>query len=319
MNIVKLKDILMPEDLKISKFFNENLKGKYAYWIKMRYIFPLDSLDYKTYIKYEQLDHVHLLGPDILPHIDLYSEECCMADVVNIYLDIEETERINSISEYAIINEYAIDFDLDVQKLRHFRSWLASELLYFNTKIDGTYLNNYTPEQIHVLEYYKNNMYNEVVKQLSIFGYDNKIAYNINNKSCGCCTNSMDIYNLSGTQICNALDIYKLNIHNAMVEMFKEISFWSSLNKKFIALFKKYIDNIIKIGLIIDNGNNSAILNTCDCNITDTANNEKILRSLSDSLQYIHDDNLIGHKNFIQDSLYNWAENLYDYMSWIND
>ena len=66
MNIVKLKDILMPSDYRISELFNTKLKGKYAYWVKMRYIFPLDSLDYKTYINYEQLDTVMMMGPTIL-------------------------------------------------------------------------------------------------------------------------------------------------------------------------------------------------------------------------------------------------------------
>ena len=55
MNIVKLNDILIPESFKLAEFFNSKLKGKYAYWVQMRYIFPLDSLDYKTYIKYEQI------------------------------------------------------------------------------------------------------------------------------------------------------------------------------------------------------------------------------------------------------------------------
>ena len=54
MNIIKLKDILMPDFYPVANLFNTKLKGKYAYWVKMRYIFPLDSIDYDTYIKYER-------------------------------------------------------------------------------------------------------------------------------------------------------------------------------------------------------------------------------------------------------------------------
>ena len=56
MNIVKLRDIVMPDEFRLARFFNKNLKGKYAYWVQMRYIFPLESLDYRTYIAYEQLN-----------------------------------------------------------------------------------------------------------------------------------------------------------------------------------------------------------------------------------------------------------------------
>ena len=41
MNIIKLRDIVLSNDYKIADFYNANLKGKYAYWVQMRYIFPL--------------------------------------------------------------------------------------------------------------------------------------------------------------------------------------------------------------------------------------------------------------------------------------
>lgn len=314
MNIVKLKDILMPKDFRISEFFNTKLKGKYAYWIKMRYIFPLDSLDYKTYIKYEQLDEVMLMGPEIIPHLDLYSEDCCMADFVNVYIDIVETERVNGVNEFAIANEYVVDSDLDINKLRNFRSWLANELLFFNTGVNGQPLGNYTPEQVHMLEYYKNGLYNDIVKCLSVFGKDNVIEWN-NKTSCGCCQSAYNVMELNNLHSCDALGIYRKNIHALMVSTFKEADFWMKFNKKFILLFKKYIDNIIRTGLVINN-TNKVVLSSCECMTTDNYSNEKILRNLSTALQHIHDDDIAGHKNFIHDALYNWAEYLYEYMNW---
>lgn len=313
MNIVKLKDVLMPADYRISELFNTKLKGKYAYWVQMRYIFPLDSLDYKTYIKYEQLDTVMMMGPTILPHIDLYDEECCMADFVNVYIDIEETERVNGINEYALANEYVVDADLDISKLRNFRTWLASELIFFNTGVNGQELGIYTSEQVHMLEYYKNSLYNDIVKCLTVFGKDSNIEWSAKT-TCGCCQDNTNL-NLMGITTCDALEIYRKNLHALMVATFREIDFWNQFNKKFILLFKQYIDNIIKIGLVINNSN-KVVFSMCDCMTTDNYSNEKLLRNLSTALQYIYDDDIIGHKNFINDALYNWAEYLYEYMSW---
>ena len=183
----------MPDgkDPKLAEFFNKNLKGKYAYWVKMRYIFPLDSLTYQKYIEYEQRDQIFFLGSEVLPHIDMYSEEECLYDFANKYIDICETEKINSIQDYYIANRFAIDYDLDINKLRNFRTWLASELYSFNIDDNGNMLNKYTPEESHVLEYYKNGMYNEVVKYINIFGNEATIDTVNKESTCGCCNNNL--------------------------------------------------------------------------------------------------------------------------------
>lgn len=314
MNIVKLNDILIPESFKLAEFFNSKLKGKYAYWIKMRYIFPLDSLSYDMYIKYEQLDEFSMLGPDILPHIDLYSEECCMMDFVNMYINICETEKINNVNKYLIYNEYTTDDDIDISKLRNFRSWLADQLLLLNTGTNNHNLDLYTFEENHMLEYYKNNMYNDIVKILSTFGKENENISVSKNNGCSCNSNIMS-YTINSNVNCDGLKIYKNNLHNLMVTTFENVDFWCGLNKDFIRLFKKYIDNIIKIGLVINNSD-SILHYNCDCITHDNSNSEKILRNLSVSLEYILNSDVVNHKNFIHDSLYNWAEYLYDYMYW---
>ena len=317
MNIVKLKDILMPETSLMAEFFNKRLKGKYAYWVQMRYIFPLDSLDFKTYIKYEQLDHVHFLAYDMLPHIDLYSEECSMYDFAQNYIDHTMTEEVNSIQELVSANDYVADFDIDITKIRRFRSWLAEELLKFNTALDGTYLNKFTSEQIHVLEYYQNGMYNDIVKYLSVFGTtETTLGSSVN--SCECCsTNKSGLYNISVGSVCDANKVYTDNIHRYMVTMFEDVNFWSQFNIDFIKVFKKYIDNIIKTGLAINNTPDLIKFADCNCSSQTKNNaNEKMLRNLSESLEFIINGEVTGHLNFITDSLHNWAEYLYDYMSW---
>ena len=315
MNIIKLKDIVMPSECRLSPLFNKELKGKYAYWIKMRYIFPLDSMDYKTYIRYEQMDPIYFLGVDALPHIDMYSEECSMYDFAQTYIDVDATELANAISDYKTANEYVADFDIDITKLRNFRSWLASEVLAFNTAQDGTYLNNISEQQAHMLEYYKNDMYNDVIKQLSVFGVENAFTLT-NSNGCGCCSaNVSGLYSLTNPYRCNALETYTKNLHILMVQTFEDINFWLCFNKDFIAVFKKYIDNIIKTGLTISDNTNNSLYLICNCN---NANNTAniLLKNLSEALQYIINDEYKGHLNFIHDALYNWAEQLYDKMSW---
>lgn len=317
MNIIKLKDILMPETFFMAEFFNKNLKGKYAYWVQMRYIFPLDSLNYKTYIKYEQYDSIHFLGPDILPHIDLYSEDCCMIDFVNMYVDIEETEKINSSVTYSIYNNYTSDFDIDINMLKKFRTWLAKELLKFNTDTCGCYIGKYNEDIIHMLEFYRGNMYNEVIKQLNIFG---KQEYNITNNetSCGCCNSNINsLYNVDNI-MCDTISIYKDNIHKLMVKTFESLNFWKQFDTDFLRVFKKYIDNILRNNMIINKKTINNVLNTCNCDYSNDNFSKDILKRLSISLNYIITNSETGHINYIHDALYDWAEYLYDNMYWEN-
>lgn len=317
MNIVKLKDILMPTEFKMAEFFNKHLKGKYAYWIQMRYIFPLDSLDYKTYIKYEQLDAIDFLDEFILPHIDLYSEENCMIDFANTFIDLCATEDANNIYNYIASNKYVTDYNIDIECIKTFRSWLAKELLKLNGDIHENHLGKYSTEQIHMLEYYKNCMYNDVIKYLDIFG-NKSVELKTNNSSCGCCgNNSINLYDITSINTCDPKAIYIKNIHTLMVKTFEDPMFWINLNVDFIKVFKIYVDNIIKAGFVVNNTNNSAVYSLCNCsNNTDNFNNETILTNLSKSLDYIINKQYSKHMNFIHDSLYNWAEYLYDYMYW---
>lgn len=310
MNIVKLRDIIMPSKISISEFFNKTLKGRYAYWIQMRYIFPLDSLSYEDYIEYEQLDEIDFMSDSILPHIDLYSEECCMIDFVNTYIDTCATEEANSIYKYVISNNYNTDADISMDDIRVFRQWLAAELL----KLNDDKHNIYSSEQIHMLEYYKNNLYNDVIKYLNVFGNESFNIQSVNTK-CGCC-NDTNIMKIDALQQCDAKLIYINNMHNFMVKTFEDVDFWKDLNVEFIKTFKKYIDNIINSGLTISAKATSNFAE-CECTSIKTENNnELILKRLSTSLGYIIDKDINGHINFIHDALYNWAAFLYEKMYW---
>lgn len=317
MNIIKLNDRIMPDECRFSQFFNEKLKGKYAYWIKMRYIFPLDSLDSRTYIKYEQMYEEDFTNEDTPQHIDLHSEECNMFNFAQNYVDHNYTELANSIVTYKTSNDYVADPDIDISKLRKFRSWLAEEILKFYSNSDGEYIGDLDNNYLHVLEYYKNNMYNDIIKYLSVFG-SNTEMFNTNKSDCGCCSNTSTIstLQLSNVSTCNAIDIYRKNIHVAMVQLFSDVNFWMKFHKDFIGLFKKYIDNIIKTGLIVSISDKVNLYIVCNCSDKSNDSYISILKNLSEALKYIKNDDVKNHNNFIYDALYNWADKLYDYMFW---
>lgn len=318
MNIIKLKDVLMPKEFAMADLFNTKLKGKYAYCIQMRYIFPLDSLCYANYVRYEQLDAIDFLDSDILPHIDLYSEEFCMIDFVHEFVDTCATNEANDIYKYVYANEFVTDVDIDMSMIRMFRSWLAKEILRFNTDLQGKYIGLYDPKVVHMLEYYSNNMYNEVVKSLTDFGSSSNIVSNASKNACGCCnSNISSLYNSDTIAVCDALEIYRNNIHALMVSTFQDINFWKQFNVEFIKMFKKYIDNIITVGLTVNKPVSANAFIECSCSSNSaTDNNNTILNRLSKSLGYIIDEETTGHLNYIHDALYDWAEYLYEYMYW---
>lgn len=311
MNIIKLKDTIMPnipDHSDISTLFNNELKGKYAYWVQMRYIVPFSKLNDSLYVDCEQ-DESKL---ENIPHIDMYSTECCMIKFIEIYIDNEETDLINNISKYKSDNNYTTDPDLTIEQIKLFRQWLANSLLELNNNYK-----NLNDEQIHILNYYSNNMYNDIIKYLSLFGSDIESSNSIQT-TCSCC-NTSNFYSLTNISVCDSLSIYKKNIHQNMVNMFSDVNFWLQYPTQFMSLFKKYIDNIIQVNLKINNNKHDYISNyvDCGCNTNDDINqNTKILQNLSTSLKYIIDNEYKSHKNYIYNSLYDWSYNLYEYMQW---
>ena len=181
-------------------------------------------------------------------HIEAYKanpefELVAICDVNMEYCEKRKVEyQLDGIKMYSDYRQVVADPDIDINMLRIFRKWLATELLSFNTGIDGGYIGKYTDNQVHMLEYYKNNMYNDVVKQLTIFGSSElQINSNALNTACGCCNNNKStLYNLADTAVCDALTIYRKNIHNLMVATFEDVEFWRQFNPDFIKVFKKF-------------------------------------------------------------------------------
>lgn len=320
MNIIKLKDIIMPEDQPMAEYFNKYLKGKYAYWIQMRYIVSFDHMRHEGYVACEE-DITKLLQKEDGSYPKPYGAPTFDVYDMNImkYVDSAETDRVNSTIEFRMKNSYSPDNDITIDELKLFRTWLAQELL----KMDQTELGEqkksyFTYEQTHILEYYANNMYNDIIKTLSTFGVSTQYISSLTSSTCGCMhgTNLSSLYNTE-LNVCDPINVYRKNIYDKMVEMFSVVEFWSQWSTEFINEIQKYIDNIIKCNFILTQSEWQSEFVDCGCQ--NTSEQEKaieILKRFSVALGYIKNEQIIGHKNYINDALYDWASLLYEKMHW---
>jgi hypothetical protein len=102
-----------------------------------------------------------------------------------------------------------------------------------------------------------------------------------------------------------------------MVVMFSDINFWSRLAPEFIREFKVYIDNIINLNFKLVKSNWQSTFIDCSCDGSKEQENAlEILKRLSNSLGYMKDGDINGHKNYITTSLLDWAKWLYEDMQW---
>lgn len=301
MNIVKLKDQIKPDD----NFFNTYLKGKYAWWIHMRYIVPFDLMGVNGYIACEE-DINDLFKPPFMAEFrDTYDQAMWP------YIDEEATDAANQWNLYKTKNKYSTDPNITIDKVKLFRSWLATTILTFDMDSKGNQMHDeLTVDQTWVLQYYANGMYDEVVKRLSLVG--KKVLYDTNKSTCGC--NNSTYLNLN-VDTCDPLAAYKESIYNQMVDMFSEIEFWMKWDADFLKEFKKYIDNIVNLDLKLDYTEYVDVYADCTCMDNENTNID-ILKRLKVALDYMINGKVAGHKNYISDALKDWASILYEKMQW---
>lgn len=319
MNIIKLKDTLMPDKYNMSEMYNKHLKGKYAYWIQMRYIVPFDFMRHEGYVACEE-DITKLLmkadgtypKPYGCPYIDMYDEDRCIIR----FIDLAETDRANNISGFRTANTQVPDHDITISELKQFRRMLATLILDYN----NIYINDsgsmLTTIEETTMNYYANNMIDGVIKGLSLFN-NQQIITVPTSSTCNCMSSTLATLNSSTLDVCDPLSIYRKSVYNKMVEMFSDVEFWKRWPKELLITMKKYIDNILRVGLIINNSTiDPSIYKDCTCNSSDSNSNQAILEKLSNSLNYIIEGQEKNHYNYIKDSLYNWASLLYEFMQW---
>lgn len=310
MNIIKFKDIIVPDN----NVFNEHFKGKYCLWPKLTWAVNFNDVDFNEYVDLEQ----SVIEPQDMeiPYLVVMPASSEMIDLV----DIEATTKANSTSRFEAENKFLPGSDITIEELKQFRSWLASSLLSLQKYDDDTTKS--------MLEYYQEHMNDRIVRTLRKFStYFNTSDLNVNYSynTCGCTNNptkiSKDLLSKELTVYsgCDPIDVYKMGIYSKMVEIFSNMYYWIDgfETKNFLIDFKKYIDNIIDCEFVLGSGNSIYGITDCMCiNQNNQEVNTLILKNLSKSLEYIINDDVIGHKNFISDSFSKWAKNLYEYMEW---
>ena len=112
MNIIKLKDIPMPSHMEQAEYFNKYLRGRYAYWVHMRYIVSFNHMGHEGYLACEN-DITKLLKlkdgsypkPFGVPYLDVYDSK------IMKFVDSIETDKINNIDNFKRPNKYSPDED----------------------------------------------------------------------------------------------------------------------------------------------------------------------------------------------------------------
>lgn len=316
MNIIKLKDQLRPGD----DLFNTYLKGKFAYWIQMRYIVPFDFIDNGQYVEMEN-DITKLTGwrESGLNQPDPYYWDLQSGNI-EAWVDVEGTEDANSLNRFLVHNKFTADSDITLDEIKRFRTWLAETLLSFDRRDDGTQKQSLFNEDVtEMLNYYAHGMYDQCVKALNKLG--TSIAVNrLTMNDCGCAAggNLAGLYNESLTN-CDPLYAYRKYIYELMVTQFSSVDFWAQFPEIFIKEFKRYIDNIIQLNLPLKGAAWISTFVDCTCHAsTDQMVFVEILQRLSKALEYIMCGDLTGNLNFISKALRDWSSELYEVMEWPN-
>lgn len=297
MNIVKLKDQVKEGDA----YFNEHLRGKYAFWVRQLFVVSFDEMDQITFSQAEQTTGSGLFQMKT----DRWYDVLDLMD----YIDSVETNRINDITTFLEYNQKTPDSDLTIDDLKRFRTWLAEELL--EQKICGFDIEP-------MLQYYKAAMWDPAATNLSLVSAysDVQLTYG---SGCACgCGSSLTLAELYGqlSATCDSLAIYRKSMYNWMVTTFSDLNFWMKVDVDLLRRFKTYIDNLLKMEMIPGNTSYVQPFAECGCTTDLSSNNRNILEKLRQALEYLTTCGVTGHKNFIREAFNSWAMYLYELMYW---
>lgn len=347
MNIVKLKDIILDESCGLSpekiELFNTQFKGRYVHCINWTYLVPLEAMDNKTAIELSKelcidlseptvaVDDLQAFQKDITTtSIDQY--KWFYLDELAAYVDVTDTEKVNAIYKYIEYNSFTPDKELTLEQIKKFRIWLATVLFNLLSKEPDVEKNT-----IAMLNYYMNDMTDSVIDTLASFHVDMpqvgiytagvqgvtgiNVLSTVNKSSCSCTHSSIAamLAQPSSVSVCDPIAIYRRALYSQMVDVFSDINFWMQREKELLLEIKRYIDAIIKLNLPLTASQYVSELYDCNClTSTDSAQERlmSILKNLSTAFDYMANKQVTGNKNFIGDTLNQWAAKLYEIMRW---
>jgi len=302
-------------------FFNNNLKGKYAVAFNYKYVFPLgvegisDTL--ANIVRIEKMQPTENVVDAIWLPMPDGNDKSFFRDLDYIRTEDYEDliEYIGDLDKYIYLNEFTTDDDITLDELKRFRTWLA-EILYANP----TWIDDWSKDpdkHRNMLQYYIQEMYDPAVK--SLMKFNSYVDINSISKQSGCgCANNAVTYTADVLSVCDPLLIYRHNMYKYMVEIFSDITYWLG-QVKICGEMKKYIDNIIKVGLPLASVslyNNFADCTCVNIDIDEQTAMTNILKRLSQALGYIIEDNVSGNRNFISSAFLDWSTYLYEKMRW---
>ena len=133
MNIIKFKDTIVKDQ----DWYNDNLRGRYAYWVRCRYVVPLDSITQNMYVSFETTIN-NLLG---YVYYGL-TENSGVYSYVNISeVNLSENQKNSAI----LVEEVPVDptaespvlIKLDHHVIKYADLW-TGDYYWMNTYIDNT-------------------------------------------------------------------------------------------------------------------------------------------------------------------------------------
>ena len=343
MNIVKLKDIILDESCGLSpekiELFNTKFKGRYVHCINWTYLVPLEAMNNESAIELSKELCIDLFsdlkamqkGITTTTSIDNYPW-FYLHELAEYIVDVNETEKVNAIYKYIEYNSFTPDKELTLEQIKIFRTWLATVLFNLLSKEPDVEKNT-----IAMLNYYKNEMTDDVIDTLASFHVDMpqvgiytagvqgvtgiNIISSIKKSSCSCTHSSIAamLAQPSSVSVCEPIAIYRKALYSQMVDVFSDINFWMKREKELLLEIKRYIDAIIKLNLPLTASQYVSELYDCNClTSTDSAQERlmSILKNLSTAFDYMANDKVTGNKNFIGDTLNQWATKLYEIMRW---
>lgn len=320
MNIVKIKNTHAPEGLENPTVF-EYVNGKYCYLINWKWIVPFEytlteqETEQQTF-SFSKEDYIECSTNDHAP-VDYPSAGYDEYLSYNL-IDPNLTEKANSIVKFVEANKFTPDDDITIDELKRFRTWLAERLYTFLSEDPQ----EYGFDIMEMLNYYKQEMYDDTIKHLTTFTPKTSIDIltATNRSTCGCQGISGVNLLTNSLSVCDPIYIYRKAIYEKMVDTFSNIKFWTEREIEFLIEFKKYIDGIIKMNFPLYSVDYISDLYDCGCLSDADSSQERLmgmLKNLSKSLEYIINNDMSSHKNFIGDSFNKWASYLYEKMRWL--
>ena len=313
MAIIKFKDKIHTND----EGFNISLKNKYAYWVQFKYVIPFSEI---TLQKYIELERDGICKDDIEAYkkgnLKALPFNLWFSDELTEYIDFKETEKFQNFEKLEKYNKSigSIAPNLTTDQIKNTRSYILSTFICILKNADSTTLDAYTYKNkdliLRALEYFKNGGLDKEFSKI-LNDIDNILNNNFFGNSgngiadlgsCGCLVPNtpnnnqslqggfFNAYNITGSTLVN-------NYHAGMMvilnDFLKNPDFWIlNLDTSDQIELKEYLEGIIKLGLDIPAY--TSVFRT-DVN------------NMIQALTYIIEQDLIGHKNFIRDSIYKFV------------